>query len=141
MPVRNSVIEEQVDIHIVERITLRGHEEVIDSNLETRIGKLLSKGFYKPIIVDSETLVILDGHHKWTAAGVLDLDWVPVVKVDYLEDSTVTVDVWPECGKKEISKREVIEMGLTGGVFPPKTSRHSFGFEVPSIQAPLKTLR
>ena len=141
MPLNNSVIEGQVDIHIVERSSLRGHEEVIPSNLETRISKLQNKGFYKPIIVDSETLVILDGHHKWTAAGVLDLNWVPVVKVNYLSDPSVTVDVWPGCGKELINKEEVIEMGLSEDVFPPKTSRHIFEFEVPQIQVPLKSLR
>ena len=54
---------------MVETVSLRGHEEVIPDNLETRTSKLLRKGFYKPIIVDRESMVILDGHHKWTAAN------------------------------------------------------------------------
>ena len=58
-----AVIEQQVEIAMVERSSLRGHEEVIPSNLESRISKILDKGFYKPIIVDEASLVILDGHH------------------------------------------------------------------------------
>tara|TARA_B100000686_G_scaffold270159_1_gene286425 strand:- start:549 stop:959 length:411 start_codon:yes stop_codon:yes gene_type:complete len=135
------MIEQRVDVEMVERGSLRGHEEVIPSNLEKRISKLLNKGFYKPIIVDAASLVILDGHHKWTAAGLLDLDRVPVIMVEYIEDDTVLVDVWPDCEKKSITKDEVLEMGISDGVFPPKTSRHSFSFSVPSIQIPLEELR
>jgi len=44
--------------------SLLPHEEVIPSNLDARLNKLVSRGFYKPILVDSVTKVILDGHHK-----------------------------------------------------------------------------
>ena len=137
----DAVIEQHVDIDLVERDSLRGHEKIIPNNLDERIKKILNMGFYKPIIVDATTMVILDGHHKWTAARVLELDKVPVVSVDYLGDTSIIVDVWPNCGKDSITKHEVIEMGLSEGVFSPKTSRHSFAFEVPEIQIPLATLK
>ena len=128
------------DVVLVETASLRGHEEVIPDNLETRTAKLLSKGFYKPIIVDRESMVILDGHHKWTAATSLGLVRVPVILVDYLIDEGVLVDVWPECGKESITKTEVLEMGVSGDVFPPKTSRHTLPFKIPSISIPLSDL-
>ncbi len=137
---KETVVERQVEVVLVERTTLRGHEAVISSNLEKRKAKILERGFYKPIIVDSATLVILDGHHKWTAADILELDLVPVVKVDYLADESILVDVWPECGRESVTKQEVLEMGLSEEVFPPKTSRHIFSFPVPSIQIPLTEL-
>ena len=136
-----AVIEQQVEIAMVERSSLRGHEEVIPSNLESRISKILDKGFYKPIIVDEASLVILDGHHKWTAARILQLDRVPVIKVQYISDDSILVDVWPECEKEAITKEEVLKMGMSDGGFPPKTSRHSFSFSVPSIRIPLDELR
>ena len=129
------------DVVLVETVSLRGHEEVIPDNLETRTSKLLSKGFYKPIIVDRESMVILDGHHKWTAAKSLGLARVPVIMVDYLIDEGVLVDVWPDCGKESITKTEVLEMGLSGDVFPPKTSRHTLPFNIPSIRIPLSELK
>ena len=109
--------------------------------MESRISKILDKGFYKPIIVDEASLVILDGHHKWTAARILQLDRVPVIKVQYISDDSILVDVWPECEKEAITKEEVLKMGMSDGVFPPKTSRHSFSFSVPSIRIPLDELR
>ena len=137
----DAVIEQHVDIDLVERDSLRDHEDVIPANLDERIVKLLDKGFYKPIVVDATTMVILDGHHKWTAARVLELDKVPVVRVDYLGDASVVVDVWPGCGRDSVTKQEVIEMGMSEEAFPPKTSRHSFGFELPETQFPLDTLK
>ena len=124
-----------------ETVSLRDHEEVIPDNLETRTSKLLSKGFYKPIIVDRESMVILDGHHKWTAAKSLGLARVPVIMVDYLVDEGVLVDVWPDCGKESVTKTEVLEMGVSGDVFPPKTSRHTLPFKIPSIRIPLSELK
>ncbi len=135
------MVGKQVDVVLVERGSLKAHEEVIPSNLENRVSKLISNGFYKPIIVDSVTGVILDGHHKWTAAGLLNLDRVPVILANYMEDSSIIVDVWPDCGREAISKQEVIDMGLSDKVFPPKTSRHFFPFAVPAIQMPLEELR
>tara|TARA_X000000368_G_scaffold152166_1_gene119911 strand:- start:130 stop:540 length:411 start_codon:yes stop_codon:yes gene_type:complete len=125
---------------LVETVSLRGHEEVIPDNLETRTSKLLRKGFYKPIIVDRGSMVILDGHHKWTAAKSLGLARVPVILVDYLVDEGVLVDVWPDCGRESIAKTEVLEMGVSGDVFPPKTSRHTLPFKIPSISIPLSDL-
>ena len=129
------------DVVLVETVSLRGHEEVIPDNLETRTSKLLSKGFYKPIIVDRESMVILDGHHKWTAAKSLGLARVPVIMVDYLVDEGVLVDVWPDCGKESITKTEVLEMGVSGDVFPPKTRRHTLPVKIPSIRIPLSELK
>ena len=126
---------------LIETVSLRDHEEVIPDNLETRTSKLLSKGFYKPIIVDRGSMVILDGHHKWTAAKSLGLARVPVIMVDYLVDEGVLVDVWPDCGKESITKTEVLEMGVSGDVFPPKTSRHTLPFKIPSIRIPLSELK
>ena len=141
MHFKKSVREQQVEIFMVKRETLKDHEEVIPSNLEKRVSKMMSKGFYKPIVIDNDSKVILDGHHKWTAAKLLDLDLVPVIIVDYLQDDTVLVDVWPESGRQHITKQEVLEMGISDMVFPPKTSRHIFPFTLPSFSIPLDDLR
>ena len=126
---------------LVEHKVLKEHEEIIENNLNIRIKKIKKRGFYKPIIADNQTNVILDGHHKWNAAKQFGLSKVPTIFVDYFNDSGVQVDVWPECGKDSITKEEVIKMGLSKNVFPPKTSKHSFDFEIPSLSIPLEKLR
>ena len=126
---------------LAELKALKEHEEIIEKNLNVRIKKIKKRGFYKPIIADNQTKVILDGHHKWNAAKEFGLSKVPTIFVDYFNDPGVQVDVWPECGKDFITKEEVIEMGLSENVFPPKTSKHSFDFEIPSLSIPLEKLR
>ena len=133
--------ERNEEVVFIDIGSLKGHEEVIPDNLAKREKKLLSKGFYKPIIVDRSSMVILDGHHKWTAAGRLGLARVPVIMVDYLDDEGVLVDVWPNCGRDSITKNEVLNMGSSGDLFPPKTSRHTLPFEIPSISIPLRELQ
>jgi len=127
-------------VELVERVSLSPHEMTIPSNIEKRLAKLRKLGFYKPIIVDFESMVILDGHHKWNAAEMLGLIKVPVLKVDYLKSTEIEVRTWPDCGREEITKDEVIGMGLSEGLFPPKTSRHFFPFDIPSIRIPLGDL-
>ncbi|RCH75345.1 MAG: hypothetical protein DBX04_06965 [Candidatus Poseidoniales archaeon] len=127
------------DLHPLD--SLLPHEEVIPSNLDTRLNKLVSRGFYKPILVDSVTKVILDGHHKWKAAKLLGLSRVPAIRIDYLNSSEISVDVWPDCGISSITKRDVVDMGLSESLYAPKTSRHSMTFKIPKLSIPLEFLR
>ena len=129
------------DVELMSIDMLKCHEEVIPNNVNKRIKKLEKKGFYKPIIIDSKTYVILDGHHKCKAALKLGLSLVPVIIVDYLNDDSLRVETWPECGINSITKNEVIEMGISEFLYGPKTSRHLFDFELPKIAIPLSKLR
>ena len=63
-----------------------------------------------------------------------------MLPVDYLDDQRIAVDVWPGCGRDRITKEEVIAMAASGGLFPPKTSRHVFTFELPKLSIPLDDL-
>lgn len=136
------ILEFGPGLHVVLRDLdmLLGHEEVIEDRLGTRVEKLRWRGFYKPIIVDDATGTILDGHHKTAASRQLGLSRVAVLPVDYLGDQRIAVDVWPGCGRDRITKEEVIAMAASGGLFPPKTSRHVFTFELPKLSIPLDDL-
>ncbi|MBK64256.1 MAG: hypothetical protein CMB47_01865, partial [Euryarchaeota archaeon] len=77
---------------LAELKALKEHEEIIENNLNIRIKKIKKRGFYKPIIADNQTKVILDGHHKWNAAKEFGLSKVPTIFVDYFNDPGVQVD-------------------------------------------------
>lgn len=88
--------------------------EVIDLILERQ-------AWTQPICVDSETLAVLDGHHRLTAAIQLGLARVPVRMYDY---ATVQLGSWrPEIGP---TREEVLRRALEGRLYPPKTTRHTF---------------
>lgn len=52
------------------------------------------KGYRWPIVVDRQTGVILDGHHRFQVALTLQLRCVPAVLVDYLRDDRIGVRLW-----------------------------------------------
>ena len=66
---------------------------------------------------------------------------MPAVVVDYLDDDDITVSVWPASELKSISKQDVLAMGLSDEVYPPKTSRHTLADHLPPISVSLEQLR
>ena len=87
------------DVSLVALEWLKPHEEIKLKNRD----KLLDMtkrwgGFTKPLLVDSVSGSILDGHHRYSVALSLNLKRVPVILIDYLADDQITVDVWPVVG-------------------------------------------
>ena len=129
------------DVSLVSLDWLKPHEEIKVKNRD----KLLDMtkrwgGFTKPMLVDSETGAILDGHHRHSVAVSLNLKRVPVILIDYLRDKQIEVDVWPGCGLDAITKQQVIDMSLSGNLYPPKTSKHTISNHMPPIHVLLEEL-
>ena len=111
----------------VEIRKLNPHEEVIKENLKEVLTSLKVEGRLKePVIVDQETRVILDGHHRVKAFALLGLKKIPCKLVDYNSDE-ITVE---SRRNRKITKEEVIEKGLSDELFPPKTSKHKIGRKI-----------
>jgi len=130
------------DVQLVPVSWLKPHEEIKPRNRD----KLLDmtkrwKGYTKPLLVDSVTGAILDGHHRFSIAIILGLKRVPAIVLDYLNDENITVSVWPGCGFENLSKEQVIEMSLSENLFPAKTSKHTISNDVPPIFVLLEQLR
>lgn len=135
---------QRCDIYLVDINWLKPHEEIVSSSRVAGLRRsIISWGRYtEPLLVDRATGAILDGHHRHMVGIQLQLKQLPVVLVDYLKDSTIEVDVWPNSTAFEsLTKEQVIEMSLSSNNFPPKTSRHKFSDSLPPISIPLKTLR
>jgi len=123
---------------------LKPHEKVVNQErVDALIDAISRWGAYrKPLLVDRDSGSILDGHHRYFAAQGLGLKRVPAALVDYLEDGSITVDVWPgDHGVAKITKQDVIDMCLSPEVFPPKTSRHTFAEPLSPIFVALEELR
>lgn len=117
-------------IELVEVERLRPHEEFKPERLATVSAKIRAEGAVDlPIIVDRETLVIIDGHHRWWTCRDLGCRYAPVVKVEYLDDAEVTFTVRPESPHQGIGKRDVLARGQEGRPFPYKTTKHFFSFD------------
>ena len=131
-----------MDVELVSITWLKPHEEVKPKNVDILHEMTLRWNAYtKPLLVDRESGAILDGHHRYEVGLRIGLSRVPVILVDYLDDDGIEVDVWPASGRDSLDKQEIIEMALSGEVFPPKTSRHRFSDHMPPIAVPLDILR
>jgi ParB-like chromosome segregation protein Spo0J len=118
---------------------LRPHEDVVEGRVRGLADQILLDRFIRyPILVDSRTLVVLDGHHRLAAAKLLGLRFIPVILVDYNGDC-VSVTSWRD--GVTVTKDMVREHGLRGNLMPPKTSRHRVCFEVLEVGVPLEVLR
>ena len=129
------------DVQLVPVSWLKPHEEIKQRNRD----KLLEmtkrwKGYTKPLLVDSVTGSILDGHHRHSIAVILGLKRVPAIVIDYLNDDEITVSVWPGSDLESLSKNQVIEMSLSENLYPPKTSKHTIANDMPPIFVLLEEL-
>jgi ParB-like chromosome segregation protein Spo0J len=79
----------------------------------------------RPICVEAEHLVIMDGHHRYAVAGLLGLKRVPCVTYNY-------ADVKVESRRAEFSivPENIIHRGLKQDLFPAKTTKHHFPEEI-----------
>ena len=84
------------DVRLVPVEWLKAHEEIKPKNMEKLLEMTLKwDGFTKPLIADKATGTILDGHHRFAVAQRLGLARIPVVCIEYLDDDTVELELWP----------------------------------------------
>ena len=120
---------------------LKTHEE-IKSKKVVKLFEMTQKwgAQRKPVIIDSSTGVILDGHHRYAVAVQLNLEKIAVIRVDYIDDHKIKVESRNQNKPFSNSKFEVIKMGLSDQNYPAKTTKHIFDFEVPDIWINLEEL-
>ena len=129
------------DVTLVSLDWLKPHEEIKIKNRD-KLLEMTKKwgGFTKPLLVDSHSGAILDGHHRHSVAVSLGLKRVPEILIDYMGNDDVSVAPWPGGGLETISKQDVIDMSLSGDLYPPKTSRHTISNHLPPIHILLEEL-
>ena len=120
---------------------LKTHEE-IKSKKVVKLFEMTQKwgAQRKPVIIDSSTGVILDGHHRYAVAVQLNLEKIAVIRVDYIDDDKIKVESRNQNKPFSNSKSEVIKMGLSEQNYPAKTTKHIFDFELPDIWINLEEL-
>ena len=118
--------------------SLRPHEKVMEEHVRELMNDIMRDGkLIYPIIVDRETMIILDGHHRVEALRRLGARYVPAILVNY-RDNGIKVRSWKR--NQVVSKEDVIKAGIEGKLLPPKTSRHITPFEIPEVNVPLHVL-
>ena len=107
----------ELRIVLVDIDELRHHEELIPELLEELAAEIERDGYLKhPVIVDEETMVVIDGSHRIEALRALGCRRVPACLVRY-RDPRITVGCWyrtlrgPQ-GLRELGRGLEEELGL-----------------------------
>lgn len=109
-------------IFLISLSTLKEHEEVEPVYLEKLRNQIKKDGVLKkPIVVDKNTKIILDGHFRFNVLKQLNYSKIPVFFVDY-NSNDILVTSWRE--GEIVTKEDVIKAGLNGKKLPSKTSKH-----------------
>ncbi|HEV8595627.1 MAG TPA: ParB N-terminal domain-containing protein [Thermoplasmata archaeon] len=126
---------------IVELEKLRPHEQTQPALLAKIADALVADGcVIRALLVESRHMVILDGHHRFEALRRIGCRRAPVYLVEY-ESDAIDLTTWPEAPVRKVSKEEVVDRGVRGDLFPPKTTRHLVSFELEDVRIPLDKLR
>lgn len=90
-----------------------------------------------PVIVAKKGMLVLDGQHRLEVAKRMGLKKIPAIIVRY-ED----VDVWTLHKEIKVSQKSVEKMVLKDHkMYPYKTVKHKFNFDIPVIEYDLKELK
>jgi hypothetical protein len=104
------VLEEISNLHI--------HEEIIPDKMEELVEKIPHDGVWiHPIIVDKNSLVVLDGMHRVAAAKEIGYRYIPVCLVDYNSPS-VRIGCWYRMFKNISSETDASAMLREAGLNP-----------------------
>lgn len=122
--------------------SLKSHERTIEARLEEVTNQIRGTGRVDlPILIDANTEVILDGHHRYEALKNLGAKTVPVLKVNYLDEDGIALAPGPNCPVESLTREKVIETGQSDSRFPPKSTRHRVTFPYPPVNAELNGLQ
>jgi hypothetical protein len=111
-------------IALLEIQDLKTHEKISARRVREVVELIKKKGeFIKPIIVEKNTHVILDGHHRVEALKKLGYTKVPCLLVDYMSDE-VKVYLRRKDLPMNLIKQFILNTALEGNSFERKTTRH-----------------
>jgi hypothetical protein len=118
---------------------LRPSEEVVRADVE-RLAEEIRRAacWTRPIPVERDSGIIMDGNHRWHAARLLRLARVPCFLIDYA-DPRVRVVHWADGAAFPVAR--VHATIASGRVLPYKTTRHFFEPGLPGSTWPLATLQ
>jgi len=137
--------DNMIEITNIEK--LKPLEKVFPNHLKN-LSKMIfeSKIIQTPIIADEKTGIVLDGSHRYVFFLQNGYIEVPVQFVNYNNENirvgSMLIHRHLVDEQNSISKNEVVKRGLSGDLFPPRTTRHFFPFRKNEfINIPLENLK
>jgi nicotinamide mononucleotide adenylyltransferase len=134
------------DLEIVPTSSLKPLEKILPSHLKNLENLILKDQIMKkPIIVDGEYNVVLDGSHRYAFLIKHGYKFAPIIKVNYNDESIFVGNHLKHRYIQDrsliISKSEVLTRGLSENLYPARTTRHFFPFRKEDLPVSLNTLK
>ncbi len=107
---------EEIDINLLiphEKVVL-DKKEILKNNLKYKDDDLI----ISTILICSESNLIIDGHHRYTALKELGYSKIPVTLINYFSDKIIT-----DLGDS-FSKKEIIFNSQQKNLYEPKSTKH-----------------
>jgi len=97
--------------------------EAYDKSRISQIKQFVVQDSYwrKPLRIEKNHNLVLDGHHSLELAKEMELRFVPVIGFDYDE-----IEMWSLREEIRLNKEIVIKNATQGSIYPYKTVKHKF---------------
>ena len=112
-------------IELIDPYDIRATEHHMPEKIPALKDKILKEQSWSvPVVVEKYSYILMDGHHRLETAKSLGLKYIPAVLLDYTE-----VRVESRRPEINITPDDIIRRGLTGDIYPAKTTRHIFPYD------------
>jgi len=133
-------------MELMEIKKLKPLEKVLPSHLKNIQKMIESDGMIKkPLIVDKEDGIVLDGSHRYAYLLKQGYIYAPVILVDYNDEAIFVGNHLKHRFLKDetftISKTEVRSRAINENLYPPRTTRHFFPFRKENFPVTLDELK
>lgn len=110
------------DVKMIDIDLLNPHEKIIEEKKISLVKFIKSYESYyiiSSIVCCYETLLVIDGHHRYFALKELGFKKVPVTLIDYKSDSIRTGIMNP------LDKKFIVDVGKSSTLLEPKSTEHA----------------
>ena len=110
------------DVKMIDIDLLNPHEKIIEEKKISLVKFIKSYESYyiiSSIVCCHETLLVIDGHHRYFALKELGFKKVPVTLIDYRSDSIRTGIMNP------LDKKFIVDVGKSSTLLEPKSTEHA----------------
>ena len=117
-----------MQVELVEVEWLKHVEGFSKKRVQWLKDKIIGEGVWKkPVALDNDHGLVLDGQHRIEVAKALGLRRVPAVKYFYPEVKLCSL----RPSKYEFTWETVVQRALQGDIYPYKTVKHEFPVPLP----------
>ncbi len=117
-----------VVVEFIEIQELKPTEHINPGRMRALAAQIQQMGIWTtPIMVHDHSGVIMDGHHRFHAAHLLQLKQVPCLRLSY-DDPNLCVVRW--AGGAPFPPRKVLQAGLSGALLDFKTTKHTYRLQI-----------